>query len=111
MGASATKISEPYNRRMISREPTLERLDVARRLLLEPFGLDESDLIHTLSAIKAHKVDEADLYFQYTRAEGWSLEEGMSKRGLSASTKALACAQSVVRKLRLRIQTISRSLL
>ena len=81
MGASATKISEPYNRRMISREPTLERLDVARRLLLEPFGLDESDLIHTLSAIKAHKVDEADLYFQYTRAEGWSLEEGIVKTG------------------------------
>ena len=81
MGASATKISQPYNRRMISREPTLERLDVARRLLLEPFGLDESDLIHTLSAIKAHKVDEADLYFQYTRAEGWSLEEGIVKTG------------------------------
>ena len=81
MGASATKISEPYNRRMISREPTIERLDVARRLLLEPFGLDESDLIHTLSAIKAHKVDEADLYFQYTRAEGWSLEEGIVKTG------------------------------
>jgi TldD protein len=66
---------------MISREPTIERLDVARRLLLEPFGLDESDLIHTLSAIKAHKVDEADLYFQYTRAEGWSLEEGIVKTG------------------------------
>ena len=66
---------------MISSEPTLERLDVARRLLLEPFGLDESDLIHTLSAIKAHKVDEADLYFQYTRAEGWSLEEGIVKTG------------------------------
>jgi TldD protein len=81
MGASATKISEPYNQRMISREPTLERLDVARRLLLEPFGLDESDLIHTLTAIKAHKVDEADLYFQYTRAEGWSLEEGIVKTG------------------------------
>ena len=81
MGAPATKISEPYNHQMISREPTLERLDVARRLLLEPFGLDESDLIHTLSAIKAHKVDEADLYFQYTRAEGWSLEEGIVKTG------------------------------
>ena len=66
---------------MISHEPTLERLDVARRLLLEPFGLDESDLIHTLSVIKAHKVDEADLYFQYTRAEGWSLEEGIVKTG------------------------------
>ncbi len=81
MGAPATKISEPYNHQMISREPTIERLDVARRLLLEPFGLDESDLIHTLSAIKAHKVDEADLYFQYTRAEGWSLEEGIVKTG------------------------------
>jgi len=66
---------------MISREPTLERLDVARRLLLEPFGLDDADLIHTLSAIQAHKVDEADLYFQYTRAEGWSLEEGIVKTG------------------------------
>ena len=66
---------------MISSEPTIERLNVARRLLLEPFGLDESDLIQTLSAIKAHKVDEADLYFQYTRAEGWSLEEGIVKTG------------------------------
>jgi TldD protein len=81
MGATATTLSELYNHRMISREPTLERIDVARRLLLEPFGLNESDLIRTLSAIKAHKVDEADLYFQYTRAEGWSLEEGIVKTG------------------------------
>ncbi|HSO45615.1 MAG TPA: metalloprotease TldD, partial [Rhodoferax sp.] len=29
----------------------------------------------------AHKVDEADLYFQYTRSEGWSLEEGTVKTG------------------------------
>jgi len=26
-------------------------------------------------------VDEADLYFQYTRSEGWSLEEGIVKTG------------------------------
>jgi TldD protein len=66
---------------MISREPTLERLAIARQLLLEPFGLDETDLAKTLAVIKAHKVDEADLYFQYTRAEGWSLEEGIVKTG------------------------------
>jgi TldD protein len=66
---------------MISREPTLERLAIARQLLLEPFGLDETDLAKTLAEIKAHKVDEADLYFQYTRAEGWSLEEGIVKTG------------------------------
>jgi len=66
---------------MISREPTLERLATARSLLLEPFGLDETHLTQALSAIKAHKVDDADLYFQYTRSEGWSLEEGIVKTG------------------------------
>jgi len=66
---------------MISRETTLERLAIARQLLLEPFGLDETDLAKTLAEIKAHKVDEADLYFQYTRSEGWSLEEGIVKTG------------------------------
>ncbi len=59
---------------MISREPTLERLAIARQQILEPFGLDETDLARTLAEIKAHQDDEADLYFQYTRSEGWSLE-------------------------------------
>ncbi len=66
---------------MISREPTIERLATARQLLLEPFGLDESHLSRALAEIRAHQVDDADLYFQYTRAEGWSLEEGIVKTG------------------------------
>jgi len=66
---------------MISREPTLERLTIAQNLLLTPFGLDESHLNQALSAIRAHQVDDADLYFQYTRSEGWSLEEGIVKTG------------------------------
>jgi TldD protein len=66
---------------MISREPTIERLGVAKSLLLTPFGLSESHLSRALAAIKAHQVDEADLYFQYTRSEGWSLEEGIVKTG------------------------------
>jgi TldD protein len=66
---------------MISREPTLERLATAKSLLLDPFGLDESHLTRALNAIKAHQVDDADLYFQYTRTEGWSLEEGIVKTG------------------------------
>ena len=55
---------------MISREPTIERLAIAKSLLLTPFGLDESDLTKALNEIKAHRVDDADLYFQYTRSEG-----------------------------------------
>ena len=66
---------------MISREPTIERLAVAKSLLLTPFGLDESDLWRILARIKARRVDEADLYFQYTRSEGWGLEEGIVKTG------------------------------
>ncbi|WP_423304145.1 PmbA/TldA family metallopeptidase, partial [Escherichia coli] len=66
---------------MISREPTIERLATAQALLLTPFGLDESHLGKALAEIKAHQVDDADLYFQYTRSEGWSLEEGIVKTG------------------------------
>jgi TldD protein len=66
---------------MISREPTIERLAIAKALLLTPFGLNESHLSRALGEIKAHRVDEADLYFQYTRSEGWSLEEGIVKTG------------------------------
>lgn len=66
---------------MISREPTIERLDQARTLLLEPFGLTERHLAKALATIAAHRVDDADLYFQYTRSEGWSLEEGIVKTG------------------------------
>ena len=71
----------PRIARMISREPTIARLGVAKSLLLTPFGLDETHLSRALAAIKAHQVDEADLYFQYTRSEGWSLEEGIVKTG------------------------------
>ena len=66
---------------MISREPTIERLATAQQLLLTPFGLDETHLSRALAEITAHKVDDADLYFQYTRSEGWSLEEGIVKTG------------------------------
>lgn len=66
---------------MISREPTIERLATAQQLLLTPFGLDESHLSKALAEITTHRVDDADLYFQYTRSEGWSLEEGIVKTG------------------------------
>jgi TldD protein len=66
---------------MISREPTLERLATAQSLLLAPFGLNESHLSRALAAITTNQVDDADLYFQYTRSEGWSLEEGIVKTG------------------------------
>ena len=61
--------------------PTRGRIDLAASLLLTPFGLDESHLARALAEIRAHRVDDADLYFQTTRSEGWSLEEGIVKTG------------------------------
>ena len=66
---------------MISREPTLERLALAESLLLAPFGLDEAKMAAALATIAQHRIDDADLYFQSTRHEGWSLEEGIVKSG------------------------------
>ena len=66
---------------MITREPTLERLAIAQQLMLEPFGLSEAALSRALAVIGEHRVDDADLYFQTTRHEGWSLEEGIVKSG------------------------------
>lgn len=66
---------------MISREPSIERLAIAQGLLLEPFGISENTLQRALATIAEHRVDDADLYFQTTRHEGWSLEEGIVKSG------------------------------
>ncbi|MDY7578180.1 metalloprotease TldD [Herbaspirillum sp. RTI4] len=62
-------------------EPNLSALAVARDILLTPFGLDESKLMSALGSMFHHKVDYADLYFQFTKSEGWSLEEGIVKTG------------------------------
>lgn len=62
-------------------EPAIDHLATARSLLLTPYGLDENSLQRTLATIFEHRADYADLYFQYTRAESWSLEEGQVKSG------------------------------
>ena len=49
--------------------------------LLAPYGLDAGGIERVFGQIMAHSVDYADLYFQYSRSEGWSLEEGMVKSG------------------------------
>ncbi len=61
--------------------PHLAPMATARELLLTPSGLDESHLQRALGEIFQHRVDYADLYFQYTRSESWSLEEGIVKSG------------------------------
>src|SRR5687767_2665331 len=53
----------------------------ANDILLAPYALDAGRLDTVFGQILAHRVDYADLYFQYTRSESWSLEEGIVKSG------------------------------
>jgi len=62
-------------------EPNLQPLSTARDILLTPFGLDEGKLLCALGTMFSHKVDYADMYFQFTKSENWSLEEGIVKTG------------------------------
>ncbi len=62
-------------------EPQLAALATARELFLGRYGLTELDVSAALAEIFRHRVDYADLYFQYARSESWSLEEGIVKSG------------------------------
>jgi TldD protein len=53
----------------------------ARRSLLEPAGIGEQELSRLFARLTAARVDDADVYFQYSRHEAWSLEEGIVKSG------------------------------
>ncbi|GAB4124854.1 MAG: metalloprotease TldD [Sideroxydans sp.] len=57
---------------------TLQRVEQA---LLAPHDLDARTLQRVLGSMLQHRVDFADLYFQHSRAEHWSLEEGIVKSG------------------------------
>ena len=72
---------KPENRqetRVLERETSFA---TANDILLAPYSLDSKRLQSVFGEILAHKVDYADLYFQYVRSESWSLEEGIVKSG------------------------------
>src|SRR5512140_2873099 len=53
----------------------------AQSCLLGAHDLEAGKLSRVFGTMQAHRLDYADLYFQYTRSEGWSLEEGIVKSG------------------------------
>jgi TldD protein len=56
-------------------------LETAKTTLLAPYDLETAKLDRVFGTLNTRKLDYADLYFQYTRSEGWSLEEGIVKSG------------------------------
>ena len=56
-------------------------LQIARGTILEPAGLDEGHIQGLLDGIMGRAVDAADIYFQYSRHESWTVEDGIVKDG------------------------------
>ncbi|MBP9721722.1 MAG: metalloprotease TldD [Gammaproteobacteria bacterium] len=54
-------------------------LEIVKNTILSPSGLDESTLEKLLKLISGKNIDLADLYFQTTYSEGFSLEDGVVK--------------------------------
>ena len=53
----------------------------AERHLLSPYDLTTGRLADVFGEMFGHRLDYADLYFQFARSEAWSLEEGIVKSG------------------------------
>lgn len=56
-------------------------LELARRDLLEPAGLTDTQLQNIFYKLAGRNVDYADLYFQSSYSESWVLEESIIKSG------------------------------
>ena len=54
---------------------------IARDIILAPAGLGDADLDRVLGQLVSPAVDTADAYFQYSRLESWSLDDGIVKDG------------------------------
>jgi TldD protein len=53
----------------------------AQQALLVPYSIETGHIEQVFASMMAHRLDYADLYFQYSRSESWSLEEGIVKSG------------------------------
>ncbi len=95
--ARSAKIGQPVTK------PGPSTLDIAKATLLTPFGVDQVATDRVFGTILAHRADDADLFFQYNRSEGWSLEEGEVKSGSYSHRPGRGRARGGGREDRLRL--------
>ena len=62
-------------------DTTVDSFDLAQTLILQPAGLVQSDIERALGELRASTIDAGDVYFQFSRDESWSLEDGIVKEG------------------------------
>ncbi|KAA2286268.1 metalloprotease TldD [Arenimonas fontis] len=63
---------------------TTNALALAERRLLAPAGLDLTGLDQAFARLMGPGVEHGDLYFQHSRRESWTVEDGIVKEGAHA---------------------------
>ena len=58
-----------------------QTLELAQSRLLSPSGMGLSEIDHAFSRLMGPGVDFGDLYFQHSRRESWTVEDGIVKDG------------------------------
>ncbi len=66
---------------MSDRKQYENAIDTVMSRVLEPAGLEERHLSRALGSIMTRNIDAADLYFQISRQESWTVEDGIIKSG------------------------------
>ena len=56
-------------------------VELAKATLLEPSALEFQHIHGLFGQLMSHNIDYADIYFQRSRSESWSLEDGSVKSG------------------------------
>ena len=64
-------------------------LDIAQSQILAPGDLSQNELERVLGQLLSHTVDTADLYFESTHSESWSLEDGIVSDGRHSITQGV----------------------
>jgi TldD protein len=97
-------------------------LEIAQSQILGPSGLDEGDLGRALGRLLGHSIDSGDLYFQSSRHESWSLEDGAVKnashsieqgvgvRAISGEKTGFAYSDEIVLPALLEASTAARAI-
>ena len=66
---------------MTVKQENTSAVDTVMSQMLAPAGLDENHLASALGSLYMRDVDSADLYFQVSRSESWTVEDGILKEG------------------------------
>ena len=80
----------------------MNNFKISHDLILKPAGISHDNLSTIMDKIHNKNIDYADLYFQYSKNEFWSLEDGQVKNGsfsIDHSTEQILYFQGVLLSL------------